>query len=271
MHMRNLGRSDLSVAPLAFGCNVFGWTADEPTSFALLDAFVDAGFNLLDTADTYSRWAHNGTGGQSETIIGKWFTKSGKRDRVVLATKVGGDMGESRKGLAKKYILNEVEESLRRLQTDCIDLYQAHFDDETTPQDETLDAFNLLVTQGKVRVIGASNFSADRLRSALATSREWGFARYETLQPEYNLVERDEFERDLEEVCETEGLGVIPYFSPSGRGSYKRPQLRLIYAITSRNSGARALYAADDVFSQRAVEHFIAIGAEWWFNSTSYP
>ncbi len=213
MEQRTLGRSTLKVTPLALGGNVFGWTADEQTSFTVLDAFVDAGFNFIDTADTYARWAHNGVGGQSETILGRWFTKSGKRDRVVLATKVGGEMGENRKGLSKAYILREVEDSLSRLQTEYIDLYQAHFDDEKTPQEETLEAFNELVAQGKVRAIGASNFSAQRLRSALDISESRGFARYETLQPEYNLYDREGFERELASLCEEEGVGVIPYFS----------------------------------------------------------
>ena len=213
MEQRTLGRSTLKVAPLAFGGNVFGWTADEQTSFALLDAFVDAGFNFVDTADVYARWAHNGVGGQSETILGRWFAKTGKRDRIVLATKVGGEMGESRKGLSKAYILREVEESLRRLQTNYIDLYQAHFDDEKTPQEETLEAFNELILQGKVRVIGASNFSAERLRSALEISKSRGWVRYESLQPEYNLYDREAFERELAPLCVAEGIGVIPYFA----------------------------------------------------------
>ncbi len=213
MEQRTLGHSTLKITPLAFGGDVFGWTADEQTSFALLDAFVDAGFNFIDTADNYARWANNGVGGQSETILGRWFAKTGKRDLVVLATKVGGEMDENRKGLSKAYILREVEESLQRLQTDYIDLYQAHFDDEKTPQEETLEAFNELVTQGKVRAIGASNFSAQRLRSALKISESRGFARYETLQPEYNLYEREGFERELAPLCEAEAIAVIPYFS----------------------------------------------------------
>ncbi len=213
MTNRRLGRSGFSIAPLALGANVFGWTADEPTSFSLLDAFVDAGFNFIDTADTYSRWAHHGVGGQSETILGRWFAKSGKRDRVVLATKVGGQMSETRRGLSKAYILSEVEESLRRLQTDRIDVYFAHFDDESTPQEETLEAFNDLVTEGKVRTIGASNFTAARLTSALAISESLGLARYDVMQPEYNLYDRENFERDLQPVCEAADLAVIPYFS----------------------------------------------------------
>lgn len=213
MENRRLGRSPLTVAPLALGGNVFGWTADEKTSFAVLGAFVDGGFNLIDTADTYSRWAHGGTGGQSETIIGKWFAKTGKRDRVVLATKVGGEMSQAQRGLSKAYILREVEESLRRLQTEYIDLYQAHFDDEHTPQDETLEAFDELVKSGKVRAIGASNFSAARLKSALEISAARGFAHYDSLQPEYNLYDREGFERELAPLCESEGIGVLPYFS----------------------------------------------------------
>jgi aryl-alcohol dehydrogenase-like predicted oxidoreductase len=213
MEQRKLGRSSLSVAPIAFGGDVFGWTTDEPTSFALLDAFVDAGFNLIDTADNYSAWAHNGIGGQSETIIGRWLARNHKRDRVVLATKVGGDMGEGRRGLSKQYILKEVEGSLKRLRTDRIDLYQAHFDDEAAVQRGTLEAFSELIAQGKVRAIGASNFSAQRLRSALLASAEYGLAGYESLQPEYNLYDREGFERELQALCTGEGIGVISYFS----------------------------------------------------------
>jgi aryl-alcohol dehydrogenase-like predicted oxidoreductase len=213
MDQRRLGRSQLTVAPLAFGGNVFGWTVDESTSFALLDAFVDAGFNLIDTADVYSHWAPGNVGGESETIIGKWLAGSGKRDRVVIATKVGSQMAEDLHGLSKQYIMRAVEASLKRLQTDRIDLYQAHVDDETTQQDETLEAFSELIAQGKVRAIGASNFTAARLKSALDTSASRGLARYESLQPEYNLYDREGFERELEPLCRAEGIGVIPYFA----------------------------------------------------------
>jgi aryl-alcohol dehydrogenase-like predicted oxidoreductase len=213
MEQRRLGESSLTVGPLAFGGDVLGWTTDEPTSFALLDAFVDAGFNLIDTADNYSRWAHNGIGGQSETIIGRWVARSRKRDRVVLATKVGGDMGEGRRGLSKQYILEEVEGSLKRLRTDRIDLYQAHFDDEATAQSETLEAFSELIAQGKVRAVGVSNFSADRLRLALRAGADYGLARYESLQPEYNLYDREGFEGELQALCLADEIGVIPYFS----------------------------------------------------------
>ena len=212
MQHRPLGNSGLSVAPLAFGGNVFGWTADEATSFSLLDAFVDAGFNLVDTADVYSRWVPGHAGGESETIIGKWLKQSGKRNRIVLATKVGKEMGPGMIGLAPAYIRSAVEASLKRLQTDCIDLYQSHDDDNNTPLEETLTAFAELIKAGKVRAIGASNFSAARLGEALATSRRLGLPRYETLQPLYNLYDRAPYEAELEPLCRREGVGVINFF-----------------------------------------------------------
>jgi len=209
---RLLGNSGLSVAPLAFGGNVFGWTADEATSFSLLDAFVDAGFNLIDTADVYSRWVSGHTGGESETIIGKWLAKSGKRDRVVIATKVGMDMGPGRTGLSKARIRVAVEESLARLQTDHIDLYQSHADDSATALEETLAAYAELIAEGKVRAIGASNYGAARLAEALALSRDQGLPRYESLQPLYNLVDRTPFEAELEGLCLRENVGVINFY-----------------------------------------------------------
>ena len=212
MQRRPLGRSGLSVAPLAFGGNVFGWTADEPTSFSLLDAFVDAGFDLVDTADMYSRWAPGHSGGESETVIGKWLKKSGKRDVVVIATKVGMDMGGSNKGLSKGHIERSVDASLKRLQTDRIDLYQSHEDDPNTSFEETLETYARLIEAGKVRAIGASNFKADRLAAALDVSERQGLPRYETLQPHYNLVERPGYEDALEPLCVERGLGVINYF-----------------------------------------------------------
>lgn len=213
MEKRKLGQSGLEVAPLAFGGNVFGWTADEPTSFQLLDAFVAAGFNLVDTADVYSRWAPGNKGGESETVLGKWFKQSGKRDKVVLATKVGMEMAPDRKGLSKAYIMRGVEDSLRRLQTDYIDLYQSHQDDPDTPLEETLEAYRELIKQGKVRVIGASNYGAQRLSRALELGEQQGYPRYETLQPLYNLYDRADFETNLEPVCRKRGLGVITFFS----------------------------------------------------------
>jgi aryl-alcohol dehydrogenase-like predicted oxidoreductase len=212
MEKRRLGNSSLEVSRLCFGGNVFGWTADENTSFKLLDAFIDAGFNFVDTADSYSTWVTGHKGGESETLIGKWFKARGNRDKVILATKVGSEVA-GRKGLSREYILTEVEESLRRLQTDYIDLYQSHRDDPNTPVEETLEAYAQLVKQGKVRAIGASNFSPERLEMSLQASRKHGYPRYESLQPNYNLYDRDEYETRLEPFCMQEHLGVIPYFS----------------------------------------------------------
>lgn len=213
MHLRPLGRSGLQVAPLAFGGNVFGWSADEATSFSLLDAFVDAGFNLVDTADVYSRWVPGHAGGESETVIGKWLKKSGKRHSVVIATKVGMDMGHDNKGLSRQHIAKSIDASLKRLQTDHVDLYQSHTDDADTSFEETLEAYAKLIEAGKVRVIGASNFKADRLVAALDVSERDGLPRYESLQPHYNLVERALFETDLEALCLKRGVGVINYYS----------------------------------------------------------
>ena len=213
MQHRPLGRTGFTVAPLAFGGNVFGWTADEPTSFALLDRFVEAGFNLVDTADSYSRWAPGHQGGESETVIGKWIARRGRHDDVIIATKVGSDMGLGYRCLRRDYILSAVEQSLRRLGVDAIDLYQSHWDDDKTPLDETLEAYDRLVKAGKVKAIGASNLDAARLGEALRISAEKRLPRYETLQPLYNLVDRDTFEGPLQELCMRERIGVITYFS----------------------------------------------------------
>src|SRR5262245_7455452 len=213
MKKRSLGNSGLEVAPLAFGGNVFGWTADERTSFRLLDAFVTAGFNLIDTADVYSRFAPGNRGGESETIIGKWLEQGGRRDKVIIATKVGLEMNPGRKGLSKAYILSAAEDSLKRLQTDYIDRYQSHREYPGITLDETLEAYSQLIAQGKVRAIGASNYSAERLSYALALSRRHEFPRYECLQTEYNLYDRAEYEETLEPVCIESGLGVLSYFS----------------------------------------------------------
>jgi aryl-alcohol dehydrogenase-like predicted oxidoreductase len=213
---RKLGHTGLEVPVIMLGGNVFGWTVDEAASFQLLDAAFDAGLSFIDTADVYSRWIPGHTGGESETIIGKWFARSGKRDKVIIATKLGMDMGDGKQGLAPKYIAEAVEASLRRLQTDRIDLYQSHKDDEKTPLTDTLEAFDRLVKQGKVRFIGASNYSGARLREALAVSSRNHLVAYETLQPHYNLVERAGFESDLAPVVAESGIGVIPYFSLAG-------------------------------------------------------
>jgi len=209
---RKLGNSGLEVSPLMLGGNVFGWTVDEPAAFKILDAFVDAGLNFIDTADIYSTWVPGHTGGESETIIGNWLKKSGKRSRIVLATKVGMQMPAG-KGLKKDYIFQGAEDSLRRLQTDHIDLYQSHEDDPSTPLEETLGAYGELIKQGKVRAIGASNYSADRLAEALKVSRQHGLPAYHCLQPKYNLCERADYESALEPLILREGLGVIPYYA----------------------------------------------------------
>jgi aryl-alcohol dehydrogenase-like predicted oxidoreductase len=211
MEKRRLGKSDLTVAPLCLGGNVFGWTADEDMSFRLLDGFVDAGFNFIDTADVYSKWAPGHHGGESETIIGDWLKRRGKRGDVVIATKVGSEMAPRKKGLSKTYIARAAEESLRRLGTDYIDLYQSHRDDPDTPIEETLEAYGALIKAGKVRAIGASNFAPERLAASLEASAQHSLPRYETLQPEYNLMVR-EFEQALAPLCQRHGLGVIPYF-----------------------------------------------------------
>ncbi|ALJ00875.1 aldo/keto reductase [Rufibacter tibetensis] len=213
MKKRMLGKSGLEVAPLAYGGNVFGWTIDEKTSFQLLDAFTDAGFNLIDTADSYSNWVPGNKGGESETIIGNWVKSRGNRENVVIATKVGSELSSERKGLNKAHILKSVDESLQRLKTDYIDLYQSHFDDESTPIEETLEAYSQVVQSGKVRAIGASNFSVDRLKQSLEISRQHHFPIYQTLQPDYNLYTRQEFEAEMEQLCLQEEIGVINYFA----------------------------------------------------------
>jgi aryl-alcohol dehydrogenase-like predicted oxidoreductase len=213
MKTRKLGGSGLEVSPICLGGNVFGWTADEPASFAILDQFVGAGFNFIDTADVYSRWVPGHKGGESETVLGNWFKRSGNRKKVILATKAGIEIAPGKKGLSKAYILSEVEESLQRLQTDYIDLYQSHVDDPSVPLEETLGAYDQLIKQGKVRAIGASNYSAERLTEALKVSKQQGLPRYESLQPHYNLYERAGYEKELEPVCLEEGIGVIPYFA----------------------------------------------------------
>jgi aryl-alcohol dehydrogenase-like predicted oxidoreductase len=213
MDRRKLGNTGFDVAPLAFGGNVFGWTADEPMSFRLLDAFVGGGFNLIDTADSYSRWAPGHQGGESETIIGRWIAQRGHHDDVVIATKVGSDMGLGYRCLRADYIVKAAEASLRRLQVDAIDLYQSHWDDDKTPFEETLEAYARLIRQGKVKAIGASNLTVERLEEALSASATHGCPRYQTLQPHYNMYERASFEGPLEDLCVRENIGVITYFS----------------------------------------------------------
>jgi aryl-alcohol dehydrogenase-like predicted oxidoreductase len=213
MQTRQLGRSALQVPPLTLGGNVFGWTIDEASSFTILDGLLDAGFNFIDTADVYARWAPGNQGGESETIIGNWMKQRNNRDKVIVATKVGADMGQGDKNISKKYILEAVEASLKRLQTDYIDLYQTHWDVEETPVEETLDAYAQLIKEGKIRVIGASNFSPARLKAALEASAKHGLPRYESFQPHYNLYEREIFEKELEPICLENNIGVINYWA----------------------------------------------------------
>ncbi|MHA7845832.1 aldo/keto reductase [Serratia sp. D1N4] len=257
MVKRELGRSGIQVPALTFGGNVFGWTADEATSFSLLDALLDHQLNFIDTADMYSNWAPGNHGGESERVIGNWLKKSGKREQVIIATKVGKPMGAGKQGLSPRYIQQAVEDSLRRLQTDYIDLYQSHDDDRDTPLAETLAAFDALIKAGKVRAIGASNYQADRLEEALKVSEQNGLARYETLQPEYNLYARAGYETALEGVAQRHGLGVINFFSlASGflTGKYrseqdmgKSPRGDTIVARYLNPRGFRILAALDRV------------------------
>jgi len=256
---RKLGNSGLEVAPLVLGGNVFGWTVNAAAASELLDHFVDAGFNMIDTADVYSRWIPGNHGGESETIIGKWLKQSGKRDRVLIATKSGLDMGNGRKGLSRNHILRSADEALARLQTDYIDLYQSHTEDPDTPLEETLAAYAELIKAGKVRAIGASNFKAETLRAAIEISRQKGLPRYESLQPLYNLYDRAQFEGEIESVCQQNNLGVIPYYSlASGflTGKYRSEK---DLANRSRGSGVqkylnprgfRILAALDEVAKQ---------------------
>ena len=227
MKLRPFGRSELQVSPLCFGGNVFGWTADEVTSFALLDRFVQAGGNFIDSANVYSRWVPGHQGGESESVVGRWLKQRGKRDGVVIATKVGMDMPGLGAGLTPAQIERGAEDSLRRLQTDYIDLYYAHSDDATTPLPDTLAAFDRLVKAGKVRAIAASNFNAQRLEEALSVSSSEGLVRYEGLQPRYNLIDRLPFESELAPVCLRHGLGVAVYYAlASGflSGKYRRQE-----------------------------------------------
>jgi aryl-alcohol dehydrogenase-like predicted oxidoreductase len=245
METRRLGTTNLQIAPLMLGGNVFGWTIDAETSFRVLDAFVDAGFNFIDTADVYSAWKPgNAGGGQSETIIGQWFARSGKRDKVILATKVGMDLGEGKKGLSRQYIIEAAEASLKRLQTDHIDLYQSHLDDQSVPLEETLGAYRSLIEQGKVRIIGASNYKADRLRESIEVAKKEKLPCYQTLQPEYNLYDRQDFEQNLRPVAQELNLGVVPYFSlASGflTGKYKTKA-----DTEGKNRGSRVVKYFDD-------------------------
>lgn len=242
MQLRTIGRSGLQVPPLCLGGNVFGWTADEAASFKILDAAVDAGLNFIDTADVYSAWLPGHHGGESETIIGNWLKKTARRKDVVIATKVGMQMPPDRKGLSAEHIARSAEESLRRLKTDHVDVYFAHRDDASVPFEETLGAFQQLIKQGKVRIIGASNYTAARLAEALKTSSEYGLPRFEVLQPLYNLYARTDYEAALEPLCRKQQIGVVTYFAlASGflTGKYRKPEDA---AKSARGSGVVAKY-----------------------------
>jgi aryl-alcohol dehydrogenase-like predicted oxidoreductase len=256
MNKRKLGGSGLAIAPLMFGGNVFGWTVDEATSFSLLDRFAAAGLNAVDTADVYSRWVPGHKGGESETILGAWLKARGGRDRIVIATKAGNEMPGFGKGLSRTHLLKACEASLKRLQTDYIDLYQSHTDDASVPIEETLGAYQTLIEQGKVRAIGASNFSAARLADALKVSHSKKLPRYETLQPHYNLYERAEYERDLEPLVSKENIGVIPYYALAGGFLTGKYRTEADLKQSARGGGAesklnprglRILKALDDV------------------------
>jgi aryl-alcohol dehydrogenase-like predicted oxidoreductase len=255
MIKQRLGQSTIEVGPLALGGNVFGWTADEKRSFEVLDAFVAAGFNLIDTADVYSSWIKGHVGGESESMIGGWLERRGRRDDVVIATKVGMPMGPEDKGLSRAYIVKAVDRSLQRLKTDYIDLYQAHADDKGTPLEETLGAFADLIAAGKVRAIGASNYEADRLAAALAVSKAQNLPRYETLQPWYNLYDRVSFEGALADLCRREKLGVIPYFGlASGFLTGK-------YRSEKDTEGSARAYRVKEMLNERGLRILAALDA----------
>ncbi|MGC2694801.1 MAG: aldo/keto reductase [Candidatus Angelobacter sp.] len=262
MKKRKLGKSAIEVSPLMLGGNVFGWTADEPTSFKILDAFVASGLNFIDTADSYSTWVPGHKGGESETIIGNWLKRSGKREQVVIATKVGSEIPGQGKGLSRAWIIHQVEASLKRLQTGYIDLYQSHRDDASTPVEETLEAYAKLIAQGKVRAIGCSNFTAERVQESLTASQKHGWPRYESLQPHYNLYERAAYETTLEPLALKEKLGVIPYYGlASGflTGKYrsqddlsKSPRGQAVKKYLN-DRGFRILQALDQVAEKHQV------------------
>lgn len=267
--MRTLGRSDIQVAPLCFGGNIFDWTTDEAASFKVLDSYVELGGNFIDTADVYSAWVPGHEGGESEIILGKWLRQRGNRERIVVATKVGSQMQHDplKKGLSSRYIQQAVEASLRRLQTDYIDLYQAHYDDLEAPQEETLAAFAELVKAGKVRAIGASNFTVQRLASALKLSKQQGYPRFESLQPHYNLIHRKEFEEELEPLCIEQQISVIPYSSlASGflTGKYRQggtmPKTPRAQSVQSRHWSAQNFQVLDQL--DKVAAHFNATPAQ---------
>ncbi|MEJ2902870.1 aldo/keto reductase [Pedobacter panaciterrae] len=271
MKKRKLGNSDLFVYPIAFGGNVFGWTADEKKSFEILDGFTDAGFNFIDTADVYSAWVPGNTGGESETIVGNWMSQRNNRDKIILATKVGAPMGPDKKGLSKKYIFQAVEDSLRRLKTDYIDLYQSHYDDPDTPIQETLEAYHQLIKEGKVRWIGASNLTPERLTESLEIAKKFNLPKYQTLQPEYNLYQREGYEKNFEQIVQDNDLGTINYYAlASGflTGKYRsvedlnKSQRGGAVKNYLNERGFKILKALDDVSEQYSADQ-ASIALAW--------
>jgi len=271
MKKRKLGNSDLFVYPIAFGGNVFGWTADEKKSFEILDGFTDAGFNFIDTADVYSAWVPGNTGGESETIVGNWMSQRNNRDKIILATKVGAPMGPDKKGLSKKYIFQAVEDSLKRLKTDYIDLYQSHYDDPDTPIQETLEAYHQLIKEGKVRWIGASNLTPERLTESLEIAKKFNLPKYQTLQPEYNLYQREGYEKNFEQIVQDNDLGTINYYAlASGflTGKYRsvedlnKSQRGGAVKNYLNERGFKILKALDDVSEQYSADQ-ASIALAW--------
>ena len=272
MQLRSLGRTGLQIAPIVFGGNVFGWTADEKRSFALLDAFVDAGFNAIDTADVYSRWVPGHEGGESETLIGRWLRANpARRRQVLLFTKVGSDMGEEHKGLGRLWIERAVEDSLRRLDTDVIDLYQAHRPDPETSYEETLAAFDRLVKAGKIRAFGCSNFDARQLAEAQDSARINALPAYQTLQPEYNLADRTSYEGPLRDLAMQQGLGVITYYSLASGFLTGKYRTEADLGQSPRGGGVRAyldarglrILAALDPVAQRHDTQPAVVALAW--------
>ncbi len=272
MEKRKLGRSGLNVAPVVFGGNVFGWSVDQAGANRLLDSFVDLGFNAIDTANSYPRWVPNALDGESEIIIGKWLKTSGKRDRVLIFTKVGSEISPERKGLSRRHIIAECEGSLRRLGIDTIDLYQSHRDDMSTPMEETLQTYADLIREGKVRAIGASNFTAERLKQAIDISRRLKVPRYDVLQPKYNLYDRSDYEGPLADFCNKEEIGVIPFYALANgflTGKYRGPaDFGKSAARGSRmgsylNESGKRILAALDAASAKHKVRPAAIALAW--------
>jgi aryl-alcohol dehydrogenase-like predicted oxidoreductase len=258
MLKRRLGRTDLDVSVLCFGGNTFGWTTDAAQSAAVLDAFMEAGGNFVDSADVYSRWVPGNDGGESEVILGQWMKDRGNRNDVIVATKLGSPMGEGKQGLSKAYMIQAVEDSLKRLQTDYVDLYQAHRDDQTTPLEETMAAFDDLVKQGKVRWIGASNFTAARLAEANAVAEKGGWARYESIQPVYHLLQRSDYEAELEPLCQKDEIGVITYSSLASGFLTGKYQPGAALPSSGRASGVQRQYMNDKGWAVLAAVESVA-------------